>query len=309
MAYVAPSKLTPDGTELERALLAELRKLQAALAEAPANVRDGRATTPVKTQPGEVIRVGAGFTVILPHPRPSRGQTVYLMLDGTADILAQSGLVNGAASVGVEFAGLVVAMSSGEGWSVTRTPDTATQILDSLGTAQGSLLYRNASEWTVLAPGTSGRFLQTLGAGADPAWAALPTASTGTAGILETATATEQATGTDVSRATTPGTQQFHLSAAKFWVNGTPNSTTIMGSYNVTSQADTATGQVTWTIATDFANNNWAAIPGFSVGAVAQCISIGSKAAGSVRVDLRDAGTDALVDPSNNWYCAGFGEL
>lgn len=39
------------------------------------------------------------------------------------------------------------------------------------GSARGDLLYRNGTVWTVLAPGTSGQFLQTLGAGADPAWA------------------------------------------------------------------------------------------------------------------------------------------
>lgn len=45
-------------------------------------------------------------------------------------------------------------------------------ILDGLGTAQGDILYRGATGWTVLAPGTSGQFLKTNGAGADPAWAA-----------------------------------------------------------------------------------------------------------------------------------------
>jgi len=36
--------------------------------------------------------------------------------------------------------------------------------------ARGDVLYRGAAKWNNLAPGTSGRFLQTLGAGADPAW-------------------------------------------------------------------------------------------------------------------------------------------
>lgn len=45
-------------------------------------------------------------------------------------------------------------------------------VLDAtFGSARGDVLYRNGSVWTVLAPGTSGQFLQTLGAGADPAWA------------------------------------------------------------------------------------------------------------------------------------------
>ena len=53
---------------------------------------------------------------------------------------------------------------------------TATQILDWLGTAaQGQILYRGASGWAMLAPGTSGHYLKTLSAGADPAWAAVAT--------------------------------------------------------------------------------------------------------------------------------------
>lgn len=47
---------------------------------------------------------------------------------------------------------------------------------DLLGTTRGSVIYRGASAWSALAPGTSGRFLKTLGAGADPAWDT-PTAS------------------------------------------------------------------------------------------------------------------------------------
>jgi hypothetical protein len=50
-------------------------------------------------------------------------------------------------------------------------------VLNWLSTAQGAVIYRGAANWTVLAPGTSGQFLKTLGAGANPAWAdALTTA-------------------------------------------------------------------------------------------------------------------------------------
>ena len=43
--------------------------------------------------------------------------------------------------------------------------------LDSVGATQGQILYRGAAAWAVLAAGISGQFLQTLGAGANPAWA------------------------------------------------------------------------------------------------------------------------------------------
>ncbi len=39
------------------------------------------------------------------------------------------------------------------------------------GTAQGSILYRDASLWNDLAPGTAAQVLQTNGAGANPSWA------------------------------------------------------------------------------------------------------------------------------------------
>ncbi len=40
---------------------------------------------------------------------------------------------------------------------------------------QGSTLYFNGTNWVQLSPGTSGEFLQTQGAGANPVWAAAPT--------------------------------------------------------------------------------------------------------------------------------------
>lgn len=51
--------------------------------------------------------------------------------------------------------------------------DADTQaILNAISDVQGSILYRGATEWASLAPGTAGQFLRTGGAGADPTWAA-----------------------------------------------------------------------------------------------------------------------------------------
>lgn len=44
-------------------------------------------------------------------------------------------------------------------------------MLNALSTSRGAIIYRGAAAWAALAPGTAGYFLQTLGAGADPAWA------------------------------------------------------------------------------------------------------------------------------------------
>jgi hypothetical protein len=48
----------------------------------------------------------------------------------------------------------------------------AQAILDEITATRGALLYRGLLGWTALTPGTSGQFLKTNGAGADPAWAA-----------------------------------------------------------------------------------------------------------------------------------------
>lgn len=51
---------------------------------------------------------------------------------------------------------------------------TLSEILDFIGSAaQGDILYRGASAWARLGAGTSGHYLQTQGAGANPQWAAV----------------------------------------------------------------------------------------------------------------------------------------
>lgn len=52
---------------------------------------------------------------------------------------------------------------------------TLSDLLDFIGSAaQGDILYRGAAGWARLAAGSTGQFLKTLGAGANPAWAAVP---------------------------------------------------------------------------------------------------------------------------------------
>lgn len=58
------------------------------------------------------------------------------------------------------------------GGSLAPSSTTPTALLDSaISNVQGSVLYRNATAWVALAPGTSGQFLQTAGAAANPLWA------------------------------------------------------------------------------------------------------------------------------------------
>lgn len=56
-------------------------------------------------------------------------------------------------------------------WQSVPSPNIQT-LLDSISSTRGVVLYRGAAGWAALTPGTSGYFLKTNGAGADPAWAA-----------------------------------------------------------------------------------------------------------------------------------------
>jgi hypothetical protein len=61
---------------------------------------------------------------------------------------------------------------------------SASNVLDMIGSTQGQIAYRNASNWTVLSPGTNGQVLTTAGAAANPTW----TTVTGTGTVTSVAT-------------------------------------------------------------------------------------------------------------------------
>lgn len=62
-------------------------------------------------------------------------------------------------------------LSNVSGGVATPSANTLTQVLDgTTSNTQGSILYRGASAWSALGPGTSGQVLSTNGAGANPSW-------------------------------------------------------------------------------------------------------------------------------------------
>jgi hypothetical protein len=70
--------------------------------------------------------------------------------------------------------GNVLANTSGS--SAAPVPTTVSLLLDTVfGSARGDVLYRGASGWASLAPGTSGQVLTTAGAASDPSWQNAPT--------------------------------------------------------------------------------------------------------------------------------------
>lgn len=136
-------------------------------------------------------------------------------------------------------------------------------------------------------------------------------------GGFSAASQAQQEAGTSTIAGTTPGRQQYHPSACKFWVvftgSGTP---TIQVSYNMTSITDNGTGDYTLNIDIDFSgaewNLNWGlqAANGGGGGGNAATVEIAQlaspMAAGSVRIRVgNNAGT--LFDPYKI-HIGGFGD-
>jgi hypothetical protein len=132
---------------------------------------------------------------------------------------------------------------------------------------------------------------------------------------IGTATQAEMETGTSTVVSVTPGRQHSHPGHPKFFVRATANSTTIQESYNVTSVADTATGRMTVTIATDFGAATWC--PGMAIvhnaadAAVVVMNIDDGVLAGSFVMEvwaIGDSTENQSLDPSDSWCAWGFGD-
>jgi hypothetical protein len=106
-----------------------------------------------------------------------------------------------------------------------------------------------------------------------------------------------------------PATQHLHPGHPKFWAyvtvsGGTP---TLASSYNVTSITDTALGQLTVTIGTDFSSANWVHSVNIERGSAGtDTTNARNKAAGSILLEAREA-TAGAIDPAA-WNVMGFGD-
>lgn len=128
-----------------------------------------------------------------------------------------------------------------------------TSLLDgAFSSVQGSVLYRGASAWLALAPGSDGQVLTSGGAAANPAWEA-------SAGGLTAASQAEMESASSTTVGVTPGVAKYHPGVAKAWVYYTEITTTaILGSYGVTSITDQGTGDTSINFSTAFSSANYA---------------------------------------------------
>lgn len=137
----------------------------------------------------------------------------------------------------------------------------------------------------------------------DSAWV-LNDASSTIPGLLKVATQAVQETGTANDTAVTPGTQQFHPSAAKCWGKSSPS--TISASYNVTSVSNGGTGILNFTLSTVFSSANWSCN-----------MSVTASQNRATRIFVQNAGTGQFLsevatnasaaDPSF-YHWSGFGD-
>jgi hypothetical protein len=94
--------------------------------------------------------------------------------------------------------------------------------------------------------------------------------------------------------------------SVKVWLNMSGDGTTINDSFNVTSVADTAGGRITITIATDFANANYACNVttsgnqtwGYTIGTIKDA----TIAVGSIEVNSVTSNFTTRVDPEGNYH-------
>lgn len=131
--------------------------------------------------------IGVALSALLDHVVSNSANT--LLYRGSSDWVALTldgnfAIVSDVLKLAQIASGHLIANSGGS--TAEPTDTTLTVLIDqAIGSTQGDLLYRGASAWSVLAPGTAG---QTLFAGTTPAWKqdaggmSLPVNPTGTTG-------------------------------------------------------------------------------------------------------------------------------
>lgn len=154
-----------------------------------------------------------------------------------------------------------------------------------------------------MAPGDTLEFMDGLG------WVHLKPST-------QIASQSDMETATSLVTYVTPGRQHFHPGSLKCWGKAAGAGTSLTVSYNITSIADTGTGRLGVTIATDFSSANYvinamiergvATLAAIDVETMA--IRNASPAVGTFEIESYDHTATTMVadDPANYfWMCAG----
>jgi hypothetical protein len=106
---------------------------------------------------------------------PAGGGTVTSINAGSG-ISTGGAPITGSGSVSLASVANQTLLANISGSSTAPTPTALSALFDAiLGSAQGSVLYRAATGWAALGPGTNGQVLTSGGSAANPAWAAAVT--------------------------------------------------------------------------------------------------------------------------------------
>ncbi len=119
----------------------------------------------------------------------------------------------------------------------------------------------------------------------------------------------DQETGTSTTTYVSPGRQQYHASAVKGWVK-VDMSASIVGSYNVSSITDNASGKFTANWTTSFSSTNYAVTAALHVNsdAAERHVMIKSLATGSTQV-ITTSQAETLTENSIDYFSiAAFGD-
>jgi hypothetical protein len=129
-----------------------------------------------------LVRTSSGWAALTPG-----AQGAILTANGPGTPITWTTAVPGVA------AGAVLATSGTPGVAGTISPSA---VLDGIGSTFGDMLYRSASGWVALTPGTTGYVLQSGGPGAAPSWVAPGSGGGGSGPPLLPVTNTYTASGT-----------------------------------------------------------------------------------------------------------------
>lgn len=133
-----------------------------------------------KINPGQLVGRALGALNARGHAHPLTPAEAKAFLRYVADEISNTSVVSGdsvADALGTLNTIILAAIADGDiianisGGAAVPIGNTLSAILDHvLGNAQGDIIFRGASGWVVLTPGTNGQVLTTGGAAANPSW-------------------------------------------------------------------------------------------------------------------------------------------